>query len=450
MMSLLEAVASQPLASLGLLSLCIPILIHLFNPNRGRKVLIGNIRLIAKLKHKRVTQIKIRQWLLLMTRLVFLVLLTLILIALLIPNDQGRQADSAVFITKGWLKSATQTDKRILLDQHNGSDIYLMAEGWPKIDSIEGFTVKANTKATQQRSLDSLLSDLVISSRLAQTNHVYYAPSMDSLSNSRNPVVQSALSKVDIHWIPSGKTANQIQPIEIVLLYDSERAADQEAIQTAINQLSEIVKGRSFNYRAIAREDGNKWLDSLENLKSEVPTLDWYIWLSSDVPPAGLLDKIIEGSYLFSENHQLKQDHQIRQQNIVGNTVDFFHPLASITKTDEIAVWRGRRNLLLSYKPLGKGKHYQFHSQLSLKANTILNTPKAVDFFGQLFELKELENLQQPIVPINLQLYKNSKLESNLLSLFSFHDHRDALIFLLVLVWILERVLSESKRTRND
>ena len=68
-----------PAGLLGLLALAVPLLIHLFSHSKGRKVLIGHIELVRQARRRRVTEIRLTQWLLLALRLVMFTLAAFIL-----------------------------------------------------------------------------------------------------------------------------------------------------------------------------------------------------------------------------------------------------------------------------------------------------------------------------------------------------------------------------------
>jgi Aerotolerance regulator N-terminal len=78
----------------GLLAISIPIIIHLFNFRRVRKVNFPNIALLKAVNTQAKTFLRLKQWLVLATRILFISSLVLAFAQPFIPSKSGNQQDS--------------------------------------------------------------------------------------------------------------------------------------------------------------------------------------------------------------------------------------------------------------------------------------------------------------------------------------------------------------------
>ena len=127
-----------PAGLLGLVALAIPLLIHLFSRSKGRKVLIGHIELVRKARRRRVTEIRLTQWLLLFLRLVIFTLAAFILAQLARQGLADRPGDVA-YLTHGWALAAGQ-DVLDSVREANPGGVYLLEPGFPVVEELPGAT----------------------------------------------------------------------------------------------------------------------------------------------------------------------------------------------------------------------------------------------------------------------------------------------------------------------
>ncbi|MCJ8269199.1 MAG: BatA domain-containing protein, partial [Psychrosphaera sp.] len=95
-------------ALVGLISLVIPILIHLFNPGKGRLVWVGNINLVRLTKKNAVTERRISRWLLLLLRLLIFTLITLLLAQTYFKGDVSFGEKTITIVSPQWLEQASE------------------------------------------------------------------------------------------------------------------------------------------------------------------------------------------------------------------------------------------------------------------------------------------------------------------------------------------------------
>ena len=104
----------SPAGLFGLLAIAIPVVIHLISRGRGRRVLIGNIELVRAARQSRVTALRLTEWLLLLLRVVIVVVAALLLARLALQGT-GTADAGASYVTPGWLRSATESERAELL-----------------------------------------------------------------------------------------------------------------------------------------------------------------------------------------------------------------------------------------------------------------------------------------------------------------------------------------------
>ncbi|NQZ06192.1 MAG: BatA domain-containing protein [Algicola sp.] len=102
-------------ALVGLISLVIPILIHLFNPGKGRLVWVGNINLVRMSKKNAVTERRISRWLLLLLRLLIFTLITLLLAQTYFKGDISIGNKTLTVVSPQWLEQASESQKQQVL-----------------------------------------------------------------------------------------------------------------------------------------------------------------------------------------------------------------------------------------------------------------------------------------------------------------------------------------------
>lgn len=106
----------------ALASLAIPVIIHLFNFRRTRKVFFSNTRLLKQVKEETTKKRKIKHWLILLCRLLFLLFLVLAFAQPFLPASEqfsgGRNV--ALYIDNSFSMSAPLADKTRALDAASG------------------------------------------------------------------------------------------------------------------------------------------------------------------------------------------------------------------------------------------------------------------------------------------------------------------------------------------
>jgi len=82
----------------GLFALSIPIIIHLFNFRRRRKVFYSSTEFLRNIKEASTSKLKIKHWLILFSRLLFITALVLAFAQPYIPAQEQRSSDQDIYI----------------------------------------------------------------------------------------------------------------------------------------------------------------------------------------------------------------------------------------------------------------------------------------------------------------------------------------------------------------
>lgn len=133
---------ATPLAILGLVTLLIPLAIHLLSKARPRLIAFANIAFIKVKTSPLLRQLRLTQLFLLALRMLMLLLATLIL-AQVYWQSTHQQVDSHILLTKDWLNHATDTEKQKLLELAYDSNFVLVSTQNRSIDraQISNWTV---------------------------------------------------------------------------------------------------------------------------------------------------------------------------------------------------------------------------------------------------------------------------------------------------------------------
>ena len=132
----IDSLILSPFSLISLLALFLPVLIHLFNPAKGRIVYIGNIELLKKLKPSKKLALRINQWILLLIRLIIILLACLLLLQLLFALPIEREISNKAYVDLNWIKHASEKDKEALFLNHSQSDIHLLQRNFPNLTPL--------------------------------------------------------------------------------------------------------------------------------------------------------------------------------------------------------------------------------------------------------------------------------------------------------------------------
>src|SRR5687767_7837620 len=106
----------------ALFTLAIPIIIHLFNFRRVQKIFFSNTRLLRQVKEETTKRRRIKHWLILLARLLFLLFLVLAFAQPYFPASHQLSSGKNVvlYVDNSYSMSAPMADKSRALDAANG------------------------------------------------------------------------------------------------------------------------------------------------------------------------------------------------------------------------------------------------------------------------------------------------------------------------------------------
>jgi len=273
--------AVTPAAWWALLTLAIPVLIHLFSRSRGRLVRIGHIDLVRQARKLRVTEIKLTQWLLLLLRLGIFALAAMIL-AGLTTTGLGSSKAPTIYVTPAWLQTSSEEDIDKLIDEverTTGSRAYLLQPGFPLAD-------RERLRSDGQQSLAGAaeFTDTwaLLSERPSLEQHrgtvVVYSTDYMLQFGTRKPDLN-----YDIEWRVSHPQQTPVtakETIRALIVHDTDRTEDAVLISSVLAVLKKH------------RLPELTWETRHANQQDETTiNADWLIHLSVKEFNAALLEK---------------------------------------------------------------------------------------------------------------------------------------------------------------
>lgn len=397
---------TSALALLGLLSLLIPLLIHLLNPGKGKLVWVGNIKLMQQAQKKSITEIRLQRWLLLLLRLLIFTLATLLAAQTFFHGNWGEQDKTLTLLAPSWIKQASEQQlNEVLSDSDN---IKLLSGGFVTVDKtvIKRIQMNEEPKNGSRYSHWSLLSYLDQTRDKSETFVVYSSNSLSGFDYS----LQAPLSRA-VQWRgqwrgqSKGQSQEQLQPLDKTTM-----AAEYQpvvAVYTSSQQML-VRQYLAVGLNTIKTHRVPKLIVSWHSdTPDNMPPADWIIWLSDKTLPQALDHQVNEGSVLLQLNPNASQPSQQQTQQ-------------------------------QTWKKAGKGLIYQVSDWDSWVlqadfANQLLARMTALQPLTTRFESPRLSEAQMQ--PALAQLQADEKEQKTPL--------QTVLILLLIGCWILERLLSE-------
>lgn len=132
----------------GLLGLFVPIIIHLFDFRKNRKVYFSDIRFLKQVKHASKKPLKLKQWLILLSRMGAIAFLVFVFAQPLLPENESnslRQGNNLIYIDNSESMSTPANVNESVLDQARtlGQSIA------KKVSRGEGIIIVNNDDLTQ-------------------------------------------------------------------------------------------------------------------------------------------------------------------------------------------------------------------------------------------------------------------------------------------------------------
>lgn len=425
-------------------------MIHLFNPNKGKTVLIGNLDFINKHVFINVTQMRISQWMLLFIRLLMLLFLSLILADLIKTTQPDLSDDTNVFVSIDWLNNSTTEERAELFKQHDLDNVFLFEKGFPKLSptSIYEFSTATHTNNHSQNqilNIDSFIAEIQNLRLFSKKNIIYTTTNIHQYSKEQTAILYPDYFQWRIKNIESAKASNTL--INIDVYASPSRVIDSQYLTNALDTISK----NSNSKISIHKHSSIDIVDNTGRDPTNDQSINWIFWLSSDPIPSKLENKVSKGSYLVADLQGSKKNIGINKAiniKINGATIQFNNILPDKSSLPLISLWKNKYGqTALSYQTVSNGRIYQFNSRFHPDWTNLVNS---INFP---FSLSRLFEDHSEIVKHN-QISQN-ELESYMLDKQALQDvginqsYRSTLILLLCLFWLLERFISERSRSTN-
>ena len=252
-----------PAGLLGLLALAIPVAIHMISRGRGRRVLVGNIELVRAARKTRVTTLRLTQWLLFLLRVSIVVVATLLLARLALQGFASADAGAA-YVTPGWLRSATDTERTQILSLEPAARV--LTPGYPPAQDYEPGI------ADPGYDVWPLLAERLSTLRHAGPVDVYAEPGIGAFGSHRPQLPN------EIGWhLAAATTGPEALESRGLVIHDPERGDDVRRLELALDALKRHRVPRL------------QWKTCLTNdVTCRSASRDWVAWLADAEPPGDI------------------------------------------------------------------------------------------------------------------------------------------------------------------
>jgi hypothetical protein len=212
-------ILQSPLAMLGLLSLLIPLGIHLLSKARPRVIAFAHIAFIQVKTSPVLRQLRLTQLILLGLRMTMLLLATLIL-AQLYWQKVNLQVNSHILLTEDWLNHATDIEKQTLIDQVKDSDLVLISSNNRNINATELAQWPTDPHQTPVLNLWSKVANYSAQLAADSSITVYTTNRLKHFIGSKVPLPRRV--QWQVKTIPV-ETVVQENSVNIKVIYDNSR-----------------------------------------------------------------------------------------------------------------------------------------------------------------------------------------------------------------------------------
>jgi len=426
-----------PMALWALLTLGIPVLIHLFNRSRGKLVRIGHIDLIRKARRLQVTEIKLAQWILLLLRVAIFLLAALILAGLARPGLEGSKSPTA-YVTPTWLKTAQASQVEDLLTSENhqpGARYMVLQPDFRELTSA----VADEIRQTPANTPDISRTWPLLAERLSLEHHdgpvdVYATDLMLEYGASRPDLPR----QVSWHLL-SPKTGISVGnlPASVIIGIDTEHRQDAGVIVAALNSLkAQRIPGLSWEMVAAGQ------------LSAQQLNADWLILLSE----AGLNEAQLA---LISTTGTILTDGSGKPQQDNSRLVRTpFYPFSSFRVTGLTAAPPSGQTLLstadgrpvIQVSQYGPARLLQFNSRFNPAWSSIAQQAEFPELLLQLMLGRHADQLTFIDVRVNPDRLHTNGTQTAIDVPLPRRSLQSLLATLLALLWMTERWLSERKK----
>jgi len=296
----------SPWAFTALLAVIVPLVLHLINKSQAKEIKFANIALIAALKPKSMREFRLNEFWLLLLRIVLLVVSVLLLANII--NRQALISDEAVqVVTTDWLNESNDRQRQQLATSSADTKTYLLADNnkrlsaseilaWPikakltKKSDGTALTNKANkeepelgrteisTTEISTTQYENTLQQLsyfseTLSEKTKITAFVTDRANQYQLNNETSNIALDNSIDWQILTIAESHYNQYNAPINVLIIYDQDRAVDIKYFQQALALLKQqTAPNLTFSYWLNDDVDSNAELEANTKLDTRLAT----------------------------------------------------------------------------------------------------------------------------------------------------------------------------------
>jgi len=422
-----------PMGLWALLALVIPILIHLFNRSRGRLVRIGHIDLIRQARRLKVTEVKLAQWLLLLLRLGIFTLAALVLAGLARPGLESSESATA-YVSPAWLRTVQPELIDELLGRHDRV-LVLQAEFTPLDKDLSDEIRQTQLKISTIRNIWPLLAD-----RLSLEHHggavdTYVVDLLTQFGSSR-PALPTAVNWNLAHP-ETARESNQL-PGSAVVAFDMKRKQDAEIFRAALSSLKahripDLTWEMVDTHDITPQQLNSDWLIHLSanalttQQLALINTPTTVLMDAADEPPKRDLQYVTLPFYPFSTFRVSGPGQSLDDAQNIGTTAD--------------------GTAVLQEQYVGNTRILRFNSWFNPQWSSATQQAEFPELLLHLMLSEKQKDRAFNDARIKLAQLQHGSTEQLTDILLPRRSLQSLLMFLLVLLWVTERWLSERKQS---
>ena len=421
-----------PMGLWALLALAIPVLIHLFNRSRGRLVRIGHIDLIRQARRIKVTEVKLAQWLLLLLRLGIFTLAALVLAGLARPGLESSKSATA-YVSPAWLRAVQPA----LIDELRGRYdrvFVLQAEFTPLDKDLLGEIRQTPLKTSTIRNIWPLLAD-----RLSLEHHggavdAYAVDLLMQFGNSR-PALPAAVNWNLAH--PETAPESRQLPDSAVVAFDMQRQQDAEAFRAALSSLK-AHRIPDLTWEVVDTRD----------ITPQQLNSDWLIHLSANALTAEQLALINTPATVLMDTAGEPEKHGLHYVTLPFYPFSTFRMTGSGQSLDNAQdiVTAADGTAVLQEQHFGSTRILRFNSRFNPQWSSVTQQAEFPELLLHLMLSEKQQGLAFNDARIRLEQLQQGNTEQVADIPLPRRSLQSLLMFLLVLLWVTERWLSERKQ----
>jgi hypothetical protein len=419
---------------LSLLAIAVPIIIHLINPAKGKLVYIGRIAFLKKTAVSRLLELNIKQWLLLICRILLLFFIALLMAELMLDKPPESVNHPRTYVTQDWVLSASDDELIKLVESNQNAELYWLSNDFSLISN-------ANQHKTEQ--LISLQQTMKKQSRI--NPHMFKQDNVLNLikkleqqlivnTSGDAKLVKARLILTDQsnHWpLHKPKFNNQYDwQVKKLVIENSPTVtidvftSDSHQVQRDLNLFKHAV---SINQNFKLRYFPIKALSTVEEFAEWIVVFDQPNSANEKEFTNKLLHKVNQGHYLLSSWVLAKP-----------LTESLAEPLQKANKLQAI---------IKSEHILGQGKLFILKQSLSSMPSQVIETERLAIDLLELFTAKAREEqairLSESVLSSAVQNHDNVIVTNEK---FNQQSLQSWLMILIGFFWLLERILAEYKQ----